>query len=138
MKYILDSCTAFKWFLTEQDSDKARSLRDGFRNQVVELLSPDVFLVEIVHALTWAERSQRITPDQGVQLVADLFDMLPVLHPSLMLLPRAYELSSKFRIGVYDCLYVALAEQEDCDLVTADDNLVKNLPGFPVRSLSSL
>jgi predicted nucleic acid-binding protein len=27
------------------------------------------------------------------------------------------------RIGVYDCLHVALAEREGCDLVTADDRL---------------
>jgi predicted nucleic acid-binding protein len=31
------------------------------------------------------------------------------------------------RIGVYDCLYVALAEEENCQLVTADDKLIKNL-----------
>lgn len=31
------------------------------------------------------------------------------------------------RIGVYDCLYVALAERENCEPVTADDKLLKNL-----------
>ena len=31
------------------------------------------------------------------------------------------------RVGVYDCIYVALAEQEGCELVTADDRLVNNL-----------
>ena len=36
---------------------------------------------------------------------------LPALHPYLPLLPRAYELSSQARIGVYDCLYVALTER---------------------------
>jgi predicted nucleic acid-binding protein len=36
------------------------------------------------------------------------------------------------RIGVYDCLYLALAEQEKCELVTADDKLIKHLQGtFP-------
>jgi predicted nucleic acid-binding protein len=30
-------------------------------------------------------------------------------------------------VGVYDCLYVALAEREKCDLVTADEKLVRNL-----------
>ena len=33
---------------------------------------------------------------------------------------------------MYDCLYVALAEREGCELVTADDKLVKKLgPTFP-------
>jgi predicted nucleic acid-binding protein len=38
------------------------------------------------------------------------------------------------------CLYVALAERERCELVTADDKLVRNLqPTFPfVRPLAAL
>jgi predicted nucleic acid-binding protein len=36
------------------------------------------------------------------------------------------------KVGVYDCLYVALAEREDCEFVTADDKLVRRLqPHFP-------
>ena len=40
-----------------------------------------------------------------------------------------YAISSQVRIGVYDCLYVALAERENCDLITADDKLIKALQG---------
>jgi predicted nucleic acid-binding protein len=44
------------------------------------------------------------------------------------------------RVGVYDCLYVALAEQERCALVTADDKLVTALQqDFPfIISLASM
>jgi predicted nucleic acid-binding protein len=45
----------------------------------------------------------------------------------LRLLLRAYEISSQMRIGVYDCLYVALAEREGCALLTADDRLARAL-----------
>jgi predicted nucleic acid-binding protein len=31
------------------------------------------------------------------------------------------------RVGSYDCLYVALAAREKCELVTADDKMVKTL-----------
>ena len=51
-------------------------------------------------------------------------------HPDLVrylpLLP-GHTSFSQFRIGVYDCLYVALAEQEKCDLVTADSRLISSL-----------
>jgi predicted nucleic acid-binding protein len=62
------------------------------------------------------------------------------LHPYLPLLRRAFEIASQMRVGVYDCLYVALAEREACACVTADDRLVRNLqPTFPfVVSLGSL
>lgn len=138
MEYVIDSCTAFKWFLTKQESDEARLLRDSFRNQLADLIAPDIFPIEIVHALTRAERQKRITPLEGAELVEDLFQVLPILYTSLPLLPRAYELSSRVRIGVYDCLYVALAEREGCSLVTTDQRLITNLPGSPIVSLRSL
>jgi hypothetical protein len=37
---------------------------------------------------------------------------------------RAADISSTSREGVYDCLYVALAEREGCELVTADSRLL--------------
>ncbi len=50
----------------------------------------------------------------------DLMVDLPTLHPSLPLLDRALAIALKARIAVYDCVYVALAEREGCELITAD------------------
>jgi predicted nucleic acid-binding protein len=140
MRYVLDSSVGFKWLVVEQDTDKARRLRDEYRQAVHELFSPDVYPVEVAHALTRAERQGRVTPTQGAQLVADMLNTLPQLFPSLPLLPRAYQISSAARIGVYDCLYVALAEREGCNLVTADTRLINNLGAqFPfIVPLSAL
>jgi predicted nucleic acid-binding protein len=36
------------------------------------------------------------------------------------------------RIGVFDCVYVALAESEQCEFITADERLVNNVKAtFP-------
>ena len=59
------------------------------------------------------------------------------LHPYQPLLPRAVAISSAERCGVYDCLYIALAERESCELITADDKLIKNL-GKRFRFIVSL
>ncbi|HEX4591647.1 MAG TPA: type II toxin-antitoxin system VapC family toxin [Gemmataceae bacterium] len=127
MRSALDSCVALKWLLNEADSAKALSLRADFLAGSRDFIAPDVFPVEIAHSLTRAERQRRITPAEGLAHFQDLATTLPSLFPSLPLLPRAYDLSSRFRVGVYDCLYVALAEREGCELVTADDRLVKSL-----------
>jgi len=132
MKYVLDSSLALKWFLAEPDSDKADRLREGWRQTAHELLAPDVFPVEVVHAITRAERQGRITPAEGSAFLAETLAELPAPHAPVLLLPRAYAISSAMRIGVYDCLYVALAEREGCELVTADAKLVPNLKAqFP-------
>ena len=140
MKYVLDSNVALKWVLVEPDSHQAKQLRDDFQNSVHELLAPDIFEVEIAHALTRAERQGVIAAGQAAILWSDVFSTPPRLERSGPLVPRAIEISSQFRHGVYDCLYVALAEREKCELVTADDKLVRKLQSqFPfIVLLSSL
>lgn len=135
MRYVLDSCVALKWIFIEEGSTEARRLRDDYLNPITDLLAPDVFPVEIAHSVTRAERAGRISTSEGEHSMKNMLTILPSLESSLLLLPRAYELSSKFRIGVYDCLYVALAEQEGCQLVTADQRLIKALPHSPIISL---
>ena len=140
MKRVVDSSVGVKWLIPEAHSDKALQLLDDFQNAVIELWAPDIFLIEAVHAITRAERQKRLTPVEGARAVIDLLNQQPQLVPYIPLLPRAYTISSRARIGVYDCLYVALAEQEHCDFVTADDRLIRALQGtFPfIISLASL
>ncbi len=57
--------------------------------------------------------------------------MAPVLHPHAPFLPRAYAISDLTKSAVYDCVYVAMAELEGCEMVTADDRLVKNMGQLP-------
>lgn len=140
MKYIIDSSVMVKWVLAETDSDKALRLRDDFGKSINELLSPDIFTVEAAHALTRAERQLRIPMGQARTHILNILTTPPQVFPFQPLLLRAIDISSSMRIGVYDCIYVALAEQEKCELVTADTTMVRALqPTFPfIRSLSSL
>ena len=127
MRYVLDACVALKWVLPEKDSPRAVRLRNDFRDHVHELLAPDIFAVEIAHSLSRAQRKKLIRPPQGMKRLIAVMRFPPILHASLLLLPRAFAMSSAEGIGVYDCLYVALAEREGCGLVTADEKLVKAL-----------
>jgi predicted nucleic acid-binding protein len=140
MKYILDSSVAFKWVVPELHSDKALRLRSDFLASVHELLSPDVFPGEVGHALTRAERQGRITIGEALRLWADVMTSSPRLIASLPFTHQAIAVSSQTRVGVFDCMYVALADREGCSFVTADDRIIKNLqPQFPfIVPLSSL
>jgi predicted nucleic acid-binding protein len=127
MNYVIDASVAFKWVVPEVHQDKALLLRDDCRNAVHVLIAPDFFPGEVAHALTRAERQGRITVGQALGLWSDVMSTAPRLRATVPVMPRAIELSSLLRIGVYDCAYVALAEQEKCDFVTADDKLVLNV-----------
>lgn len=137
MKVVLDSSVALKWVLAEPDSAEALQLRANFRSLVHELISPDFFPIEVAHALTRAERQRRIPAGTGWGLWQKVMSDCPTLMSWQALMPRAFDLSSRMRIGVYDCVYVALAEQEQCRVVTADQRLLNAFPSETI-ALASL
>jgi predicted nucleic acid-binding protein len=138
MRYVLDSSVALKWVLPEPDAARAVLLRQAMLAGRHDLIAPDIFAVEVAHALTKAERRRQILPGEAVVKIADIFRTAPLLETYLPLLPRAVELAAQARIGVYDCLYVALAEREGCALVTADERLKRALPGSAVLALDDV
>ncbi len=137
--YVLDSSVAIKWALPETGSAKALAFRDDILNQIHEAIAPEVFASEVAHALTKAERQKIIPVGEAATHLIDIMDAGPTLIPFLPLLARALDISSATRIAVTDCIFVALAELEQCELVTADQRLITNLgTQFPIVSLDSL
>lgn len=137
MRYVLDVSVAVKWVLPEADSAKAIALRDDYRSGIHELVAPDTFKVEAAHALTRAERRKVLQQGEAVHRMVLLMQSRPQLRSFSTLLPRAMDISSQQRIGVYDCLYVALAEREQCKVVTADQRMLALFPAHAI-SLDSL
>lgn len=125
MKYVIDTSVAFKWAIAETDSDKAILLRDDFRNGIHEFHAPDLFPTEIANSLLVAERRGRIQPGDWPIFFNDIMRYCPVLHAAAPYLPRSYEIGSLIQASIYDSLYVALAESELCELVTADAKLFR-------------
>jgi predicted nucleic acid-binding protein len=140
MKYVLDSCVALKWVLPEADSAKAIRLRDEYKAGAHELSAPDIFPSEIANGLASAERQRRINPGDSASLLRDIFRTAPAIHPAPPLLLRAMELAISRKYAVYGCVYLALAEAEGCEMVTADDQFARGLQSaFPfIVSLGSL
>ncbi len=131
MRYVIDCSTAVKWEVPEPDSDKAIRLRDAHRHGIHELLAPDLWPVEVANALYSAELKGGIPSGRFEHRLADILGVGPAIYQSTSLLPRATVLIRKAiaRIGIYDCIYVALAEREGCELVTSDRKLINALPG---------
>jgi predicted nucleic acid-binding protein len=113
--------------LPEADSAKAIRLRDEYKNGVHQLLAPDIFTPEIANALASAERQGRIKAGESAIFLHDILRAAPATHSTPPLLPRAMVLDITTRRAVYDCIYLALAEGEGCELVTADDQFARGL-----------
>jgi predicted nucleic acid-binding protein len=137
MKYAIDASVALKWVLPEIDSDKAIRLLTAFQAGVHELMSPDVFPIEVSNSLARAERNGAIPTGVADIHLTNILSTSPRLHPYQPILRRALAIACSARHGIYDCVYVALVEREGCELVTADDRLIKKL-GVTFRFIVSL
>lgn len=103
------------------DGDRAREVIGG-----QELSVPDLVDVEVVSVLRRRWLTKTMTARRFAAAVDDLGDLPADRYPALPFMPRAYELRAN--VSAYDATYVALAEQLDCLLVTADRRLA-NAPG---------
>ena len=140
MRYVLDAYVAVSSVVSRPLTSKALRLRQDYQQGIHDLIAPSVFSAEAASALTKCERQKIIPVGQALPLLDDILSDLPQIHPYEPLLRRATVISSQTRAGLYDCLYVALAEREGCVVVTADTRLLNSLgQQFPfVIGLSSL
>jgi predicted nucleic acid-binding protein len=67
MKCVLDSNVAIKWVLPESDTPSAVRFRNEIRRGMHEILAPDIYPVEVAHAITRAERRGVILPPIGTR-----------------------------------------------------------------------
>jgi predicted nucleic acid-binding protein len=140
MRAVIDASVALKSVLNEQGSDKALSLVEQFRQGFHSLLAPDIFRVEVAHALTRAERKKIIPIGHAAIHFDDVMAQPPEFFDTALLMARAIEISSQTRTSVYDALYVCLAAEQNCELITADLKFIAALQAeFPfIVDLSSL
>jgi predicted nucleic acid-binding protein len=133
---VVDSSVAAKWFVAEPDSPAARALLQ--RSDT--LVAPDLLVAEVCNALWQKVRNQEISADQALLAASHLPGMFDSLVEAAALIPRALELALRFDQPLYDCLYVALAEIADAELVSADAGLCQlaRQAGLPARRVKLL
>ena len=129
----IDASLAISWFLPEDLSERAYTLREGWVGTGVELIAPPILAAEVPSTLRQAVYRGRINADEGDEAFAAFLDIpIRIIQPE-GLLQRAWDIGKRANAPrLYDVFYVALAEIERCELWTADRRLV-NLLGsrFP-------
>ncbi len=116
MKYVLDASVAIKRVIVEPDSDKATGVREDYRNAIHDLIAPESFAIECAYSLTKTQR-QKLLPDARALWDEIMLDASG-FNANLPLVDRAFDISTQHRHNFYDCLDVALAEREGCELLT--------------------
>jgi predicted nucleic acid-binding protein len=138
MTLVIDASVVVKWFVEEELADEAASLLRGSPS----LHAPDLIVSEVTNALWKKFTRGHITREQAEGIAAVLPRSLLQLVPSISLHQRALDIAMEMSHPVYDCLYVACAENVEGSVITADRRFHAATRGGPyaglVRHLSDL
>ncbi len=133
---VLDTSVAVKWYLPEELHDEAIVLLRRAEAGDVDLLAPGTIQPEFFNALWWQHRREGL-PLDDVRDLWERFALDPVvLYAPEDLMPRTAEIALQTRVIIYDALFLALAENSETVVVTADGKLLKALEGSPYAHLT--
>ena len=133
-RFVIDASVGVKWVVPEPDSDGALALLAAGMREEAHFIAPDVFLPEVTNALRkHVHLTGKLTHDEARGSLEDIMRTLPDLTPSVVLAAQALELALEFEHPAQDCLYVALAIQQSCAVVTADQGMLRKFAGATGR-----
>jgi predicted nucleic acid-binding protein len=122
---VLDTSVILKWYLEEEDSDKALYYRTEYLNQQISITVPDLILYEISNALKY--NKDFIVNDVKLVIESIYLSKIKIVSPTIELINQAIEFSSSFDVSIYDSTYLALSSLLNFQFITADEKFYKKI-----------
>ena len=122
-RYVVDASVGIKWFLPEIHSETAGRL--PLLNASLHV--PAFFHLEIGNVLSKRIRRDELAPEEGEAILQELQRVPLQRHSNERLMNPAFALAFQTKRSLYDCLYLALAEAIDGQVVTADRKFCSSL-----------
>ena len=118
--YVVDASVVIQYAIEQSYTAAARTLIGRMYEGEVRLLLPEFCLLECTNVLWKEVRFQGMPPSQARATIAELlalnFQILPTKH----LLPQALQIGLSCQLAIYDSLYIALALEQNSQLITVD------------------
>ena len=124
---VPDASVAIKWVVPEEYSDHAERLL----SLEYDLFAPSFILLECANILWKQVRFASLPKSEADTAYSALCASGMRLKDTTPLVSRGYEIALDTGRTVYDSIYVALAEQEGIQLVTADERFYNALSATP-------
>lgn len=133
---VLDTSVAVKWYLPEKWHEEAIELLKRAEARAVDLLVPGTIQPEFFNSL-WQQYRYGGLPLDRVRSSWESFAAEPIfLYATEDLMPRAAGIPLETGVIVYDALFLALAEDANTVMITADDKLLRRLEGTNLAGLA--
>jgi predicted nucleic acid-binding protein len=123
MTLVIDANVAVKWFVDQEDSDRAI----GVIALGDVMLAPDLIVAEVGNALWMHAKDKDISLDRAVTSMSDLPRLIDEIVSSVGLSDSALRLAMVLNHSVYGCFYAALALDRRATFITADRRFAEKL-----------
>ena len=133
---VIDASVVVKWFIEENNSEKALLLRDSFIGGNVELYVPPLLYFEVLNALKY---SQLFEPNEleeaGESLENYGFNVITIKNEIRNHMINA---AINYDLSIYDASYLGLSIGLEMLFCTADEKIIKKLPPTLKKKVKSL
>ena len=120
--FVIDASIAVKWVVEEDGTAEALALRQGSK-----LIAPQLLVAECANILWKKVQREELLKEEAL-LAARLLQGAEIeLLPMQSLLEAAVRMSIEIDHAAYDCVYLALAIDNKCQFVTADERFLRKI-----------
>jgi len=134
VSFVVDSSVALSWCFEDERTPATKALLE--RVGETGALVPQHWPAEVLNGLMMAERRRRVDAAQRRQLADFLHDLPLSLDPEtiVQLWGATQHLAERFRLTVYDAIYLELAHRKHLALASLDQELcgAATLLGVPL------
>ena len=125
---VIDGSVVLKWYLSDEEyCEKALDILEGYISGYFHLHAPALLEFEVANGLVIAKRRGRVDDTVILKAVEGFVELDIMLHTLSSLLGKVLDYSDRYNISAYDAAYVALADELDSRLVTADRRLFNSI-----------
>jgi len=134
---VIDASVVAKWFIPEEDSDKASKIMRKYSDGKIDLYAPDLLIYEVANVLRYRPD---VTDETLINSMESLFKLqLNLIPPSTDIISEATARARTLDLSIYDACYMVIAEILATNLITADMKLYEKCKSkeivFPLKSL---
>jgi len=126
-EFVVDASVAVKWILPEAGRAQAMRLQEMYQDEELDLVAPYLLISEVGNVLWKRVRRGELTGPSAHRCFEQLLRDSPILLDSPAVQASSLHLALAHNRTVYDCLYLAWALEERCDLITADEKFFKSV-----------
>ena len=134
---VVDTSVALKFYLPEEGHEEAVGLLEAAEAGATKLLAPGTILPEGYNAIAQQRRRGWLDEEDASGAWEKLLAAPVYTYAVEDLIERAAKIANETGTIIYDTLFLALAEDAQTVMVTADGKLLRALKGTRYASLAS-